>query len=199
MATSATAFSSAAAAKIKKRLDVLGLYRKCLRCAQDIPDHGSRATFDIYIRDGFYSRKDLFPNSRQAELAIQDAQEQLERMLYFQSIMAQKQTQKVSSREKSTAELTKSDDVSRTTQSTTLISSDEGVVSNINLAKMGVVEDWLSKALPELHMDDLHNYVLHLVKEGFDSLTMLEQELVPEDLDFMKTAHKRVLLRVLNR
>jgi hypothetical protein len=62
--------------------------------------------------------------------------------------------------------------------------------------KEEVLEDWLCKVLPELRMDDVRKYVLHFINEGFDSVTKF-QEIELEDLDFMKTSHKRALLRVL--
>ena len=59
-----------------------------------------------------------------------------------------------------------------------------------------VVETWLLTALPELHPDDLSAYSHRLMEDGFDSLTLLQRDLVQADLEFMKKAHKRAIVRV---
>jgi len=61
--------------------------------------------------------------------------------------------------------------------------------------KKRVVQEWLQSFLPNIYPADLELYSLLLVKEGFDSIEMLEEELLEEDLQFMKTAHRRALLR----
>jgi hypothetical protein len=58
-----------------------------------------------------------------------------------------------------------------------------------------VVETWLLTALPELHPKDLSAYSHRLMEDGFDSLTLLQMDLVQEDLEFMKKAHKRAIVR----
>jgi hypothetical protein len=61
--------------------------------------------------------------------------------------------------------------------------------------KLLVVETWLLTALPELHPDDLSAYSHRLMEDGFDSLTLLQMDLVQDDLDFVKKAHKRAIVR----
>jgi len=46
-------------------------------------------------------------------------------------------------------------------------------------------------------MDDVEAYSARLVDDGFDSLQMLMEQLEEDDLDFMKKAHKRALVRYL--
>lgn len=58
-----------------------------------------------------------------------------------------------------------------------------------------VVETWLLTALPELHPNDLSVYSHRLMGDGFDSLTLLQMDLVQADLEFMKKAHKRAIVR----
>jgi len=58
------------------------------------------------------------------------------------------------------------------------------------------VEQWLSYQLPGLKKDDASTYCQALIDDGFDSSIMLE-ELIEEDLYFLKTAHRRVLSRKL--
>jgi hypothetical protein len=51
-------------------------------------------------------------------------------------------------------------------------------------------------ALPELHTNDLAVYSHRLIEDGFDSLTLLQMDLVQADLEFMKKAHQRAIVRV---
>jgi len=59
------------------------------------------------------------------------------------------------------------------------------------------VEQWLLSSLPDLKNVDAANYCKCLIDDGFDSLDMLE-ELIEDDLYFMKTAHRRVMSRKLS-
>jgi hypothetical protein len=70
--------------------------------------------------------------------------------------------------------------------------------SAIPSEKKNVVEKWLQKALPQLHEDDVSMYSTQLITDGFDSYAMLENELIMEDVEFMKKAHRRALVRVKN-
>jgi hypothetical protein len=65
----------------------------------------------------------------------------------------------------------------------------------IRKQKLLVVETWLLLALPELHPNDLSAYSHRLMEDGFDSLTLLQMDLVPADLEFMKKAHQRAIVR----
>lgn len=64
-------------------------------------------------------------------------------------------------------------------------------------SKEVLVEQWLAMKCPYLHPDDLRNYAKKLTDMGFDSKMMLENELRGDDLNFMKVAHKRVILSSL--
>lgn len=59
------------------------------------------------------------------------------------------------------------------------------------------VEEWLLSFLPLLQQDDVVKYCKCLISDGFDSLDMLE-ELIVDDLYFMKKAHQRVMARRLS-
>ena len=58
------------------------------------------------------------------------------------------------------------------------------------------VESWLIAYLPSLQDHDTTNYCRLLMSDGFDSVEMLE-ELIEDDLHFMKKGHRRVLTRKL--
>eukprot|EP00804_Cyclotella_cryptica_P029508 CCRYP_011308-RA/>CCRYP_011308-RA protein AED:0.06 eAED:0.06 QI:213/1/0.66/1/1/1/3/0/1648 len=59
-----------------------------------------------------------------------------------------------------------------------------------------IINDWLLSHLPDLEAAVVTSYSKHLSDDGFDSLDMLK-ELTEEDLLFMRTAHRRVLAKVL--
>ena len=67
--------------------------------------------------------------------------------------------------------------------------------STEELARIALVQNWLTKTLPQLYADDAAIYARSFVKEGFDSVQMLEGELLGDDLAFMKKAHRRALIR----
>ena len=71
-------------------------------------------------------------------------------------------------------------------QSTTSIPSSESEVSK-----------WLLQYLPNLSEEDLSKYSKHLVDDGFDTVKLIEQELIADDIQFMKKAHRRVIERQL--
>jgi hypothetical protein len=70
---------------------VLTLYKQCLQCVQRIPDSGQRAMYQQYVRDRFRQRGNLSPFSREAYVAIRDAEDQLERMNYYHSLREQRE------------------------------------------------------------------------------------------------------------
>eukprot|EP00591_Stephanopyxis_turris_P012564 CAMPEP_0195508302 /NCGR_PEP_ID=MMETSP0794_2-20130614/1544_1 /TAXON_ID=515487 /ORGANISM="Stephanopyxis turris, Strain CCMP 815" /LENGTH=156 /DNA_ID=CAMNT_0040635221 /DNA_START=107 /DNA_END=577 /DNA_ORIENTATION=+ len=152
-----------------------------------IPDGDHRATYLIYVKDGFRDRKDDYFDSRGSINARQSAEEQLDRMNYYHSIREQRESEKLTTRTILSGTL---DDVSnKVTSSTSSVSPmDE---------KEEVVGKWLSKSIPHLHLDDINNYAHQFVKDGFDSPFMIENELQEEDLAFMKKAHKRAVLKVV--
>ena len=148
-----------------------------------IPDPAQRQMYDIYLKTSFRAKQHLVPESRQAIFAIDDAREQLERMNYFHSIREEKQRQQQVSK-------ASNDKVVRPAPTLTKDPT------NANSTKKGVVQNWLKEALPHLHDDDLTRYTSRLVEDGFDSVELLETDLVEEDMDFMKKAHRRALIRV---
>ena len=60
------------------------------------------------------------------------------------------------------------------------------------------VLQWLHSQLPHMSKDDASDYATQLHDLGFDSVAFIEEELIEDDLSFMKTAHKRVLMRRLS-
>jgi len=58
------------------------------------------------------------------------------------------------------------------------------------------VKTWLLSYLPRLSSSDTIRYINVLIEDGFDCLAMLD-ELIEEDISFMKKAHKRSMSRQL--
>jgi hypothetical protein len=164
---------------------------------QRIPDLSQRETYRVYIRDGFQRKRHLVQHSREAIAAIEDAREQVERMDYFHSIREEKELQQQNDKQQEP-----SVDVSTTNQAKNAAKSsiDKHLLSldaSLSLQeKYQAVKTWLEEALPLLYVDDLATYASQLVDDGFDSTEMLETELRADDLDFMKKAHRRVLIRI---
>ena len=65
-------------------------------------------------------------------------------------------------------------------------------------ARFDDVEKWMLAILPHLQHDDVVYYCKCLISDGFDSLDMLE-ELIVDDLYFMKKAHQRVMSQHLSK
>ena len=57
------------------------------------------------------------------------------------------------------------------------------------------ISEWLLEVLPHLNEGDVTTYTWHLVDDGFDSISFMKEELLAEDLSFMKKAHRRVIER----
>jgi len=57
---------------------------------------------------------------------------------------------------------------------------------------------WLLSHLPNLQEEDAISYFHHLIDDGFDSIDLLKEQLVEDDLMFMKKAHRRALLKSEN-
>lgn len=177
------------------------LYRRCLRSVKRIPDADQRYTYEAYVKDGFRSKMHLPSDTRQAVAAVQDAQEQLERMNYFHSIRESKQRDDATNnvdhdKEASINQKGEADGIDASSKQPIQPTSDGGAAS---LEKEQVVRDWIQQVLPSLYSDDLATYSAHLLDEGFDSVEMLEQELLDTDLLFMKTAHRRVVMRKIRQ
>ena len=60
------------------------------------------------------------------------------------------------------------------------------------------VMSWLLKNLPELDEEDAVSYFMSLLEDGFDSIEMLN-EVLKEDLYFMKDEHQDILMKNLDR
>ncbi len=165
----------------------LQLYRRCLRSIKLIRDHNQRETFFEYTRDGFRRKRHLHPDSREAYLACNDALEQVKSMEYYQQLQATKLKENKNKHPPNYF----SRDASSINQS---IPS----VEHTPVSDKAQVTQWLLSQLPHLRKDDALEYAMQLHDLGFDSVAFIEEELIEEDLSFMKTAHRRVLMRQLS-
>lgn len=204
--------------------DILTLYRQCLRSVRKIPDIEQRTMYYEYVKDGFKSKRGIPPDSREAKFAVRDAKEQLERMNYYHSIRDMKllseqqelqQQQNMISNDditssSSPAASATAADASLTMTKTSAFSSTNAVGDNdgggsggnassssvdFDLTKLEIVQRWIRDAVPFLHVDDVRSYAAKLIDDGFDSVPMIERELTLDDVQFMKTAHRRALVR----
>lgn len=204
---------------------VLQLYRECLKSAHRIPDGSQRATYLDYTRQGFRDRARLPYDTNEALRAIRDAEEQLERMNYYHSIREMKEQAKPHWNDANTAtgttpvttsqhstrpNLTDVSDGSgphvepKSESHDTIIIQDSPVMDK-DLAngeamssRLHIPKAWLSVALPDIHPCDLDAYAETLIQDGFDSTALLENDMVQDDLNFMKKAHQRALVRFYN-
>jgi Complex 1 protein (LYR family) len=189
---------------------VLRLYRNCLKSAHQIPDASQRATYLDYTRLGFRDRSRLPFASREAHCARRDAEEQLERMNYYHSIREMKEQQSRNqsrqvpgdepTRSPSTISTSTANDTSVTSAQARNDERDNSIKSDTCMlsCRQQIVGTWLRAALPDLHPDDQAAYSQTLLDEGFDSLSLLENEILQHDLNFAKKAHKRALVRFYN-
>lgn len=129
-------------------------------------------------------------------MAIDDAREQLDRMEYYHSIREEKELQQkldLSSKQNN-------EPSTKLVESALSQQESEGAITeyhtDADAAKNRIVRNWLEEALPQLHSDDHVRYTAQMVDDGFDSAEILESDLMEEDLDFMKKAHRRALVRV---
>ena len=160
---------------IINRTSILSLYRRCIRSIQQIPDYNQRASYLIHVRDSFRRRSHLPLNSRDVLLAYRDGVQQVENMEYYHSQM------KLKNRE--------------TIQRTSTISDAAISVKEDNNDTNNEVADWLTQQLPHLNQNDLATYSNRLRDDGFDSVSFIEEEMLFEDISFMKKAHRRVIER----
>ena len=65
-----------------------------------------------------------------------------------------------------------------------------------NAKQSATVDQWLMTHLPDLNRSNVLKYSAKLIGRGFDSIGVLDL-VKEEDLDFMKMAHRRLLLRSL--
>ena len=160
------------------RSSVLALLRRCFRSVKRIPDATRRESYRIYVKDAFHRRSKILFDSREALMSYRDGLEQVESMEYYHD---QKNNQRIIS---ISAFPTAWQPI--VSQSTNSMSSSEKEVSK-----------WLLQYLPHLNEEDLSKYSKHLVDYGFDTVKLIEQELIADDLIFMKKAHRRVIARQL--
>ena len=167
-----------------------------------IPDVDQRAVYRVYVRDGFRSKACLEAGCKQATNAMTDAKEQLGRMNYYHSIREMKERQKLG--QKSDIDSTSSlgiSEQSNCSQSTMkkdngTIESDDSISNDRKDERYLFVRDWLVRFIPHLHEEDVAAYSNRLINDGFDCAESF-RELHAEDLDFMKVAHRRAVVRVL--
>mmetsp|Transcript_22376 Transcript_22376/g.38256 ORF Transcript_22376/g.38256 Transcript_22376/m.38256 type:complete len:186 (-) Transcript_22376:1328-1885(-) len=172
--------------------NAIQLYRRCIRSIKLIRDHSQRATFFEYTRDGFRRHRHLHPDSREAYVACNDALEQVKSMEYYQ----QMQATKLKENKNKHPPMNYSRDTSATSESPSIQAT---TASEKTSEKTQVVAPWLLSQLPHMHKDDASEYATQLYDLGFDSVSFIEEELIEEDLSFMKTAHRRVLMRQLSK
>lgn len=174
------------------KASILALYRRCMRSIQKMPDAGQRATYLIYVRDGFRRNAQLPSNSREAINAYRGGLEQVEQMEYYQSMKKRQSEEKQN--------IGAETSLQNTRRERTGVSTGNKVgnclSSTSDTANMDIA-NWLLRHLPHLNEDDVKKYTQQLVGDGFDSVTFLEEELLAEDISFMKKAHRRVIERQL--
>lgn len=174
------------------KTSIISLYKRCIRSVQQMPDFNQRGAYLIYVRDSFHKTSHL-PNSREALMAYRDGLDQVEQMEYYHSQMKIKQNERQ--------------------QSFSVNETQPSVVSNSNTSDQEEdeldtrqqqygdatcnIQEWLLQLLPHLNEEDATNYSKHLVDDGFDSIPFMKEELLVEDLYFMKKAHRRVIERTL--
>lgn len=160
---------AAPASKVSKT-SIIALYSRCIRSVKRMPDPSQRASYLASVRDGFRRRAHLHPNSREAILAYTDGLDQVESMEYYHSQIALKTGQ--------------------------VPPASSQMIIHSNTEKKDIAQ-WLLHHLPHLSQEDTTNYSQQLISDGFDSVDFIKQELLAEDLTFMKKAHRRVIERHL--
>jgi hypothetical protein len=175
------------------RVDSIHLYRRCLRSIKQIHDPNQRSTFFEYAKDGFRSRKHLHPDSREARLAYTDALEQVASMEYYQQ-MARIKNDKINPTTHNIRDSSKFSSLGTETSST-----GSALTSSSQTTENTEVKEWLLSQLPHLHNEDVSTYTTKLQELGFDSVAFIEEELLDEDLQFMKKAHRRVVMRKISK
>uniref|UniRef100_A0A7S4S2N0 Complex 1 LYR protein domain-containing protein n=1 Tax=Ditylum brightwellii TaxID=49249 RepID=A0A7S4S2N0_9STRA len=196
------------------RQTILHLYKRCLKSANRIPSIEQRLMYQEYVQEGFRRKRDLWANTPQALAAISDAQEQLERMNYYHSIREMKREEErkknqshfIEQQETAWGEnQTKEEETSETENQ--MYNEEQKIEKSSHTTfcapsekeKFNIVSKWLTSTLPHLHNDDHIVYTKFFIQDGFDSIAMLEEELMEEDLSFMKKAHRRALLKNKNK
>ncbi len=166
------------------RSSALALYRRCIRSIKKIPESNQRASYRIYARDAFNRRANMPSDSREALVAYRDGIDQVEQMEYYHEQIKMKETKR---------RMITSTDSSQPMSANSTEPDNSSVINDSNK----VIGQWLLRHLPHLNQEDVGKYSKQLVDDGFDSVAFIEKELVPDDLQFMKKAHRRVMERRL--
>ena len=175
------------------KTSIISLYKRCIRSVQQMPDFNQRGAYLIYVRDSFNRTSHLPLNSREALMAYRDGIEQVEQMEYYHSQMKIKQNERqqafsVNETQPSAASNSNASDKKEDELETRQQQYRDATSS---------IQEWLLQLLPHLNEEDATNYSKHLVDDGFDSIPFIKEELLVEDLNFMKKAHRRVIERKL--
>ncbi|KAL7447759.1 hypothetical protein ACHAWC_000083, partial [Mediolabrus comicus] len=78
-------------------------------------------------------------------------------------------------------------------------STGSALISSSQTTENTEVQEWLLSQLPHLQNEDALTYTTKLQELGFDSVAFIEEELLDEDLQFMKIAHRRVVMRKISK
>lgn len=190
------------------RSEILSLYKRCLRSMMRIPDVDQRAVYRVYVRDGFRDKVALAEGCKQATNAVIDAREQLERMDYYHSIREMKERQRSERRNGSIGGSASMISASRSAPSkepnqtgnnnriTNVAAIDKSNDDDGKDERYLFARNWLLQYIPHLHEEDVVAYSKRLVNDGFDCEESF-LELCAEDLDFLKLAHRRAVVRAL--
>jgi Complex 1 protein (LYR family) len=166
------------------RFKILHLYKQCLRSVQRIPEADQRLTYLSYTRLGFRDKQHLVPDSKHAVIAFKDAEEQSERMNYYHSVREEQlriATEKRQATAPAMVDAPKAEDAfSETDEKSQAIM---------------IIRQWLLEAIPDLKVPDTSRYIQRLIDDGFDTVTLLRNQLQIEDLEFMKKGHKRAVAK----
>lgn len=128
-------------------------------------------------------------NSREAIFAYRDGMDQVDQMEYY---LKQVRIKRDENSQGSTASVESSKIVH--TENETI---ENDTYSNHQRNSNNAISQWLLSHLPHLTPDDLEKYSRRLLEDGFDSVEFIEKELLVEDLDYMKKAHRRVIERYI--
>mmetsp|Transcript_15430 Transcript_15430/g.32770 ORF Transcript_15430/g.32770 Transcript_15430/m.32770 type:complete len:189 (+) Transcript_15430:1514-2080(+) len=176
-----------AAASTLNKTSITQLFRRCLRSAHKIESASQRETYMLYVRDGFRRNADFPRNSREAVLAYQDGLEQVEQMEYYQRMAKMKHYAAPRNIEPNPALRASAMAKQPSTPTEKNTKNHSSIHQNVS--------KWLVLNLPHLHADDVEEYTRCLIDDGFDAEEFIVEELREDDLNFMKKAHRRALMR----
>ena len=175
------------------KTSIISLYKRCIRSVQQMPDFNQRGAYLIYVRDSFHRTSHLPLNSREALMAYRDGIEQVEQMEYYHSQMKIKQNERQQAFSVNETQLSAASNSNTSDQKEDELETRQQQYGDATSS----IQEWLLQLLPHLNEEDATNYSKHLVDDGFDSIPFIKEELLVEDLHFMKKAHRRVIERTL--